>query len=62
MVDTDDTRRTTPGVWHKLHTGELKSSIFYKNSLNLKDLDGEGEGHKFSYLLRPVDDQNSVQF
>ena len=31
MVDTDDTRRTTddgrrttPGVWHKLLTGELK--------------------------------------
>ena len=31
MVDTDDTRRTTydgrrttPGVWHKLPTGELK--------------------------------------
>ena len=33
MVDTDDTgqtmdngRRTTPGVWHKLPTGELKSN------------------------------------
>ena len=24
MVDTDDTRRTTPRVWHKLPTGELK--------------------------------------
>ena len=32
MVDTDDTRttddgrRTTPRVWHKLPTGELKTS------------------------------------
>ena len=33
MVDTDDTRRTTddgrrttPGVWHKLPTGELKNA------------------------------------
>ena len=25
MVDTDDTRRTTPWVWHKLPTGELKT-------------------------------------
>ena len=25
MVDTDDTRQTTPQVWHKLPTGELKS-------------------------------------
>ena len=24
LVDIDDTRRTTPGVWHKLPTGELK--------------------------------------
>ena len=24
MVDTDDGRQTTPGVWHKLPTGELK--------------------------------------
>ena len=35
MVDTDDTRRTihdgrrtTPGVWHKLPTGELKIKAF----------------------------------
>ena len=34
MVDTDDTRRTTddgrrttPRVWHKLPTGELKNNI-----------------------------------
>ena len=34
MVDTDDTRwtihdrrRTTPGVWHKLPTGELTTDI-----------------------------------
>ena len=34
MVDTDDTRRTihdgrrtTPGVWHKLPTGELKKPV-----------------------------------
>ena len=34
MVDTDDTRRTsddgrrtTPRVWHKLPTGELKSDV-----------------------------------
>ena len=34
MVDTDDTRRTihdgrgtTPGVWHKLPTGELKIEL-----------------------------------
>ena len=34
MVDTDDTRRTiddgrrtTPGVWHKLPTGELKTLV-----------------------------------
>ena len=26
MVDTDDTRQTTPGVWHKLPTGDLKKS------------------------------------
>ena len=40
MVDTDDTRRTTdngrrttPRVWHKLPTGELKMvyDIFYKS-------------------------------
>ena len=24
MVDTDDTRRTTPGKWHKLPPGKLK--------------------------------------
>ena len=24
---TDDRRRTTPGVWHKLPTGELKGTI-----------------------------------
>ena len=36
MVDTDDTRgttnyrhRTTPRVWHKLPTGELKTCIYY---------------------------------
>ena len=35
MVDTDDTRRmtndgrqTTPWVWHKLPTGELKILVF----------------------------------
>ena len=35
MVDTDDTRQakdkrqqTTPGVWHKLPTGELNKGIF----------------------------------
>ena len=35
MVDTGDTRRTihdgrrtTPGVWHKLSTGELKIDLF----------------------------------
>ena len=32
MVDTDDTRphdgrRTTPRVWHKLPTGELKNTL-----------------------------------
>ena len=34
MVDTDDTRRTTdderwttPQVWHKLSTGELKMTV-----------------------------------
>ena len=26
MVDTDNTRRTTPGVWYKLSTGNLKKS------------------------------------
>ena len=26
MVDTDDTRRKMPGVWHKLPTGYLKKS------------------------------------
>ena len=40
MVDTDDTRRTTddgrrttPWVWHKLPTGELKNGkcVFYCN-------------------------------
>ena len=37
MVDTDDTRRTTddgrrttPRVWHKLPTGELKNNKFTK--------------------------------
>ena len=36
MVDTDDTRRTmddgrrtTPGVWHKLPTGELKNYYYH---------------------------------
>ena len=27
MVDTDDTRRTTPWVWHKLPTGELINNL-----------------------------------
>ena len=26
MVDTDNTRRTTPGVWHRLPPGEQKRS------------------------------------
>ena len=26
MVDTDYTRQTMPGVWHKLSTGDLKKS------------------------------------
>ena len=26
MVDTDDTRRTMPGVYHKLPTGDLQKS------------------------------------
>ena len=41
MVDTDDTRRTTddgrrttPRVWHKLPTGELKSHNLSENNLN----------------------------
>ena len=40
MVDTDDTRRTTddgrrttPRVWHKLPTGELKMVKFRENSI-----------------------------
>ena len=28
MVDTDETWLTTSVVWHKLLTGELKTSIF----------------------------------
>ena len=32
MVDTDDIRRTTPGVWHKLPTGELK--VCYRSGYN----------------------------
>ena len=44
MVDTDDTRRTTddgrqttPWVWHKLPTGELKMKVFIEIvSLKLK--------------------------
>ena len=42
MVDTDDTRRTTddgrrttPRVWHKLPTGELKKHEMNINSLSL---------------------------
>ena len=38
MVDTDDTRRTmddvrrtTPWVWHKLPTGELKMEVTVPN-------------------------------
>ena len=37
MVDTDDTQRTkddeqrTPWVWHKLPTGELKTSKFHRD-------------------------------
>ena len=27
MVDTDDTRWTMPGVWHKLPTVELKMNL-----------------------------------
>ena len=45
MVDTDDTRRTmddgrrtTPGVWHKLPTGELKT-------LSKLDLEPKCQGH-----------------
>ena len=56
MVDTDDTRRTidegrwtTPGVWHKLPTGELKmtigpKSINFIRILNIRNF----------YLLRSV--------
>ena len=44
MVDTDDTRRTTAGVWHKLPKGELK--IFkFEDQFNLEN---QGQGHKFS--------------
>ena len=42
MVDTDDTRRTmddvrrtTPWVWHKLPTGELKNTL---NTLFMSDI------------------------
>ena len=41
MVDTDDTwtmtdrRRTTPWVWHKLPTGELKISVHVTQSNKL---------------------------
>ena len=38
MVDTDDTRRTTQRVWHKLSTGELKT-------LSKLDLDPRCQGH-----------------
>ena len=47
MVDTDDTRRTihdgrrtTPGVWHKLPTGELKNMApkeYCRGSLSLSN-------------------------
>ena len=30
MVDTDDTRQMTPGVWHKLPTGELTLHEMYQ--------------------------------
>ena len=39
MVDTDDIRRrTTPGVWHKLPTGELITviHIIAQNQLKIK--------------------------
>ena len=26
MLGTDDTRQTTPGVWHRFPTGDLKKS------------------------------------
>ena len=45
MVDTDDTRcttdderRTTLLVWHKLPTGELKKEIKKKNSWGTMDM------------------------
>ena len=41
MVDTDDTRRTTdagrrttPRVWHKLPTGELKNQMALSFNIN----------------------------
>ena len=56
MVDTDDTRRmtyngrrTTPWVWHKLPTGELKIT---KIKILLKD--------KHSFVLYVSEDQTSA--
>ena len=44
MVDTDDTRRTTddrrrttPWVWHKLPTGELKTNYIQDSHLHLEN-------------------------
>ena len=48
MVDTDDTRRTTydgrrttPWVWHKLPTGELKNGIWLFPKRNLQKFEVE---------------------
>ena len=49
MVDTDDTRRTTndgrrtmPRVWHKLPTGELKTTNFLSSNKIFEATQGEG--------------------
>ena len=72
MVDTDDTRwtnddgwQTTPGVWHKLLTGELKKSAVYKEVRVSKDVGPpDKSGENPSSLMNEVapSDQKSGNY
>ena len=52
MVDTDDTRRTTPRVWHKLPTGELKmipsDNKIQRPGANLEEAETEVRCHQLT--------------
>ena len=55
MVDTDDTRWTTPGVRHKLPTGEVKMSEIVNNiflNLFIINILGMCENYRLMKLLK----------